>query len=278
MLVSKQEISDPDGMSRVLLCPPDWYGVTYEINPWMKVAQAPDLALARRQWVGLHEALHDLGHEVETVPPRSGWPDMVFTANAGVVMGRQVLLSRFRHPERAGESLWHQAWFEEHDFEVSSVEGAWAFEGEGDVLRWGTHWVAAYGFRTDLEAHASLADWAAVRLTSVELIAPRYYHLDTCFCPLDEKLALWHPPAFAAESQNRLRGLGGTLLAVPQEEDARFACNAVVLDRHVLLPDGCPQTIDLLRDHGFIPHALPMSEFIKAGGACKCLVLILHAA
>lgn len=262
-------------MNRMLVCPPDFYEVRYEINPWMSVAQAPNHEMAVRQWQTLYRCLLDLGSRVESLLPQPGWPDMVFTANAGIVRKKSVLLSNFRHEERAGESPWNAQWFERHGYEVVRLPGHLSFEGEGDALKCGEVWICGHGFRTDEKAHRWVQDWAREPVVSVRLVNSRFYHLDTCFCPLREDLALWHPAAFDAPGRDALEAVIPQLIEVPEAEAQRFACNAVVMGAKVVLPEGCPQTEARLEEQGFEACALPMSEFIKAGGACKCLVLRL---
>lgn len=263
-------------MKRLLLCPPDFYDIRYEINPWMSLAQTADRELAESQWRGLRDRLKSLGCEVEVMSAQHDWPDMVFTANAGLVKGNEVLLANFRHLERAGEALWYEKWFGEHGFDITRLPAGIAFEGEGDALKCGDHWCCAVGSRSDVQAHQNIAVFTGDPVVSVLLVNPRYYHLDTCFCPLGNGLAMWYPPAFDSQGQAALQSIADDLLEVPEDEAARFACNAVILGRNVVLPEGCPQTEKALRERNFHPHALPMSEFIKAGGACKCLVLMLN--
>ncbi|RBP45033.1 N-dimethylarginine dimethylaminohydrolase [Roseimicrobium gellanilyticum] len=263
-------------MNRMLLCPPDFYEVRYEINPWMSVAQAPDHAVAVRQWQGLYDTLQDMGCKVELLMPRPGWPDMVFTANAGVVRERRVLLSNFRHEERAGESPWHAQWFEEQDYEISRLPRHLAFEGEGDALKCGDVWICGHGFRTDEEAHRWVGDWTHEPMVSVRLVDSHFYHLDTCFCPLRDGLAMWYPAAFDAIGQDAIRAISRELIEVTLDEARRFACNAIISDSHVVMPDGCPKASAMLEGRDYAVHPLPMSEFIKAGGACKCLALVLE--
>jgi N-dimethylarginine dimethylaminohydrolase len=263
-------------MSRMLLCPPDFYEVRYEINPWMSVAQAPDHDVAMRQWEGLRACLHEIGCVVECLTPQPDWPDMVFTANAGVVRGSGVLLSNFRHAERAGESPWNAQWFQDHGYEVVRLPEHLAFEGEGDALHCGDVWICGHGFRTDEKAHRWVEDWTREPVVSVRLVDSRYYHLDTCFCPLRDGLAMWHPTAFDGDGQSAIRAVTRELIEVPEEEARCFACNAIVVGGHVVMPEGCPKTEVRLQQCGYQVHALPMSEFIKAGGACKCLALVLE--
>lgn len=262
-------------MHRMLLCPPDFYSIRYEINPWMNRLCGVDTAEAKVQWQQLHDKLQSLGCEVELLSPEADWPDMVFTANAGLVHGRSFVSARFRHPERQGETPAYEAWFAQHGFEVLRLPGHDAFEGEGDALWHGDTLICGHGFRTDPEAHGLLAGMLHCTVLSLELVNPHFYHLDTCFCPLRDGAALWYPPAFGEESQGRLRDHVHDLVIVPPDEALRFACNAIVIDRDVLIPSGSPQTCRMLADRGYECHALPMSEFIKAGGACKCLVLRL---
>jgi N-dimethylarginine dimethylaminohydrolase len=262
-------------MNRLLLCPPDFYTVRYEINPWMDRAREVDHSLAEQQWRLLCSTLTELDCELNFVPPEPGWPDMVFTANAGLVHDQRVLLSNFRHAERAGEEHAYERWFRERGYDITRISSSLAFEGEGDALWFGGTLCCGRGFRTDEEAHSEIAEWSRSSVLSLALVDPRYYHLDTCFCPLDASSALWHSEAFDEEGQKNLRRLVPDLIEVSPAEAECFACNAVVLGGHVILPEGCLETSRALQSRGFHIHAVPMSEFIKAGGACKCLVLRL---
>jgi N-dimethylarginine dimethylaminohydrolase len=109
----------------------------------------------------------------------------------------------------------------------------------------------------------------------VQLVDDRYYHLDTCFCPLDPTTAIWHPPAFDEYGQKAIQNSVANLIAVEEQEAARFACNAVVIGRHVVLNNGCPRLEQSLAERDFTPHPVPLDEFIKAGGSAKCLTLRL---
>jgi N-dimethylarginine dimethylaminohydrolase len=263
-------------MNRLLLCPPDFYTVRYEINPWMDRTKGVDHALACDQWADLSRVLAALECHVKLVPPEQEWPDMVFTANAGLVQGRRVLLSNFRHPERAGEQRGYERWFVDHDYEVTRLPSHLSFEGEGDALWFGDTLVCGHGFRTDLDAHANVALWCRAPILSLALIHPHYYHLDTCFCPLDGFSAVCYPDAFDESGRDALRSTVPDLIVVSPAEAERFACNAIVMGQDVVLPDGCPLLTAELEAREFRTHAVPMSEFMKAGGACKCLVLHLR--
>lgn len=264
-------------MNRVLLCPPDFFSIRYEINPWMSLSRDVNPETATAQWRQLLETLRSLDCEVEVLSPEPDWPDMVFTANAGLVAGSRFLLGNFRHPKRQGETPAYERWFADHGFEIVPLPKIHVFEGEGDALWFGETLFCGHGFRTDREIAGWLAEELRCAVVDFALNDPHFYHLDTCFCPLHGGEALWHPPAFSEASQRMMRDHVLDLVTVPPEEALRFACNAVVLGRHVLIPAGCPETSRMLVERGYECHPLPMSEFIKSGGACKCLVLRLSA-
>ena len=264
-------------MSRLLLCPPDYYGIEYEINPWMHRARQAEREVARAQWTSLRDTLQALGCRIDLLPAQPGLPDLVFTANAGLAVGGRVVLSSFRHKERRGEEAHFERWFAASGFEVLRLPPNLVFEGEGDALFGRDVLFCGYRFRSDIRAHHFLAELLNILVISVELRDARFYHLDTCFCPLPDGTVMWYPEAFDEYSQRAIREHSSGLIEAPPEEAAQFACNAVALDRHIILPTGCPELCRALTDRGYHTHELPMSEFIKAGGACKCLTLFLPA-
>lgn len=260
---------------RWLVCRPKDYDVRYSINPWMNTAVVPDKALAAQQWGNLQQQLLSLGVWLEYVEHADGQPDMVFTANAGLVRGKDVVLSRFRHAERRGEERHFRAWFESNGFTVHELTRS-SFEGEGDALFSGSRLFCGYGFRSDVEAHQEVGKiLGAQELVVVQLQDPRFYHLDTCFCPLSEQLAMVYPGAFSPRHLELL-GQHFELIRVSEHDALHFVCNAVVLGSNVLLPAGCPESYGMLAQRGFTAHPVPLGEFIKAGGAAKCLSLKLE--
>ena len=275
MHIAQQRDSSLFPNKRWLVCRPIDYDVRYKINPWMDVSRVPEKSLAQQQWMALHHTLLRLGAWLEYVHHEDGLPDMVFTANAGLVRGSDVVLSRFRHKERQGEEIFFQRWFEESGFRVLYVTRG-AFEGEGDALFAGSRLFCGYGFRSDRSAHEEVATLLSVSdLVAVELVDPRFYHLDTCFCPLTQDMALFYPGAFSSDG---IKALERTmeLIAVPSDDASRFVCNAVVLGKDVVVAAGCESTYSLLASRGYHAHPVELSEFIKAGGAAKCLSLRLE--
>jgi N-dimethylarginine dimethylaminohydrolase len=260
---------------RILMCPPDHYGIEYEINPWMNRSLGAVRELAFRQWKSLHAALAAAGVQVETMTPRPGLPDLVFTANAGLVFHNTFLSSRFRHEVRAKESPHFDAWFAEHGFAVEHLPENTYHEGAGDALFCGDTLFAGYRTRSDASAHQWVGERFGVRVLPLELVNPRFYHLDTCFCPLAPGEALYFPDAFDTYGKRVLRTHVPKLIPVAEAEAHRFGCNAVVVGKTVVHNSRCPQMAADLSRAGYRPVEVELDEFLKAGGSAKCLTLRL---
>jgi N-dimethylarginine dimethylaminohydrolase len=260
---------------RILLCPPDFYGIEYEINPWMKKEHASAPEVAKRQWRTLHDTLKGLGVQIELLTPRAGLPDLVFTANAGLVYRNRFFSSRFRHEVRARETPVYDAWFAENGFTVETLPDGFYFEGAGDALFCGSTLFAGYRFRSDVRGHQHLGHALGVQVLPLELVNPRFYHLDTCFCPLAPGQALYYPDAFDAYGRKVLQTHIAQLLEVNEFDALRFGCNAVVVGKTVITNSLCEQLGRDLRVWGYEPVAVELDEFLKAGGSAKCLTLRL---
>jgi lysine-ketoglutarate reductase/saccharopine dehydrogenase-like protein (TIGR00300 family) len=267
------------GPERFLMCPPEFYQVDYVINPWMEGnVDRARVGLAAEQWQRLHEVFAREAI-VELVGPHSGSPDMVFTANAGLVLGEDVVLSRFLHKERQGEEPYFRTWFQQHGFRIHELPKDLPFEGAGDALvdRFRAHLWAGYGFRTELDAHAILASALGVEVVSLRLIDKRFYHLDTCFCPLEGGYILYYPPAFDSRSNNQIerRVPANRRLALEEGDAINFAANGVNI-RDLLVVHRAGESLKArLAAAGFRVFEAPLTEFLKAGGAAKCLTLRL---
>lgn len=262
-------------LPRILMCPPDFYGIEYEINPWMNRQVASDHAESIRQWGVLHDTLLGLGVSIETLEAVPGLPDLVFTANAGLVFGDRFVSARFHHQVRHGETRHFDDWARRQGFHVVSPPEKHYFEGAGDALFCGTTLFAGYRFRSDVQSHHWVAEQLGVEALPLELVDPRFYHLDTCFCPLSEDQALYYPGAFDDYGRSVLRERIGRLIEVSAEEAVTFSCNAVVVGRQVVLNEETPKLSRALADGGFTVHPVRLTEFIKSGGSAKCLTLRL---
>ena len=255
----------------ILMCPPDYFGIEYEINPWMNVQKGSDAARARQQWDSLHRNLLDLNVIVELIQPVKGLPDLVFTANCGLVYEKLFISSRFRYGVRQGEAPHFEQWARDRGFEVVTMPQGFHFEGAGDALFCGETLIAGYRFRSDVKSHQWIGDRIGREVLPLELVDPRFYHLDTCFCPLAPDLALYYPGAFDEYGISVLRDRIKHLIEVAPEEAISFSCNAVVVGRTVLLSEGAPKLAADLEKRGYQVRPLCFSEFIKSGGSAKCL-------
>jgi N-dimethylarginine dimethylaminohydrolase len=260
---------------RILMCPPDYYGIEYEINPWMSRSRGSDHDLAARQWGGLVAILRDLGVQIDLMTPQPGLPDLVFTANAGLIFQGTFYSARFRHSERARESPVFDAWFAAHGFAVRHLPEGMYHEGAGDALFCGDPLFAGYRIRSDVFGHQWLGETLGVQVLPLELVNGHFYHVDTCFCPLAPGEALWYPGAFDDYARKVLKTHIKTLIEVDEAEANRFGCNAVVVGKTVVTNTGCPKMAAALKARGYQPVETPLDEFLKAGGSAKCLTLRL---
>jgi len=265
---------------RILMCAPDHYDVDYVINPWMEGnIHKSSQEKAVEQWSKLNYVLNDIA-KVDLVQGQPGVPDMVFTANAGLVLGDNAVLSRFYHPERQGEEPYFKQWFEENGFNVFELPQDLPFEGAGDALldREGRWLWAGYGFRSELDSHPYLAKWLDIEVLSLRLIDDRFYHLDTCFCPLSGGYLLYYPGAFDSYSNHIIEGRvpAAKRIAIAEADAINFACNSVNVGQTVVMNKASDSLKQHLADAGFAVIETPLTEFLKAGGAAKCLTLRIN--
>jgi N-dimethylarginine dimethylaminohydrolase len=261
--------------AHILMCPPDFYGIEYEINPWMSRSRQANSALAIEQWQGLRRLLEECGADISCLAPVQGLPDLVFTANAALIYRDTAVLSRFHHPERQGETPYCEQWFSAHGMKIGRLESEAFFEGAGDALFCGDTLFAGYRIRSAIQAHNEIAAMLRCRVIPLELVNSYFYHLDTCFCPLRPGIAVYHPAAFDEYGRKVLKQWIPELIAVGDAEAKRFACNAVVLGKMVVTNTGCPELQMELRQCGYEVRETPLDEFLKAGGSAKCLTLRL---
>jgi N-dimethylarginine dimethylaminohydrolase len=263
-----------------LMCPPEYFAVTYAINPWMRPESAVDPGLAMRQWTALRATYESLGHSVSTIEPVAGLPDMVFAANGATVIDGAVLGVRFKHKERAGEAAAYRSWFLIQGY-APVHEPVFVNEGEGDILVAGdpvagSTVLAGYGFRSDEAAAGELASVFGRRVVSLRLVDPRFYHLDTALCVLDASTAMYYPAAFDDAGRAALASLFDELIEAKDEDAEVLGLNAVSDGRHVVLAAQATELARSLSARGFEPVPVDMSELLKAGGGAKCCTLELR--
>lgn len=262
---------------RYVMCPPEHFAVSYAINPWMDPDAAVDVDRAMTQWQGLHDTYVQLGHEVQVVPPEQGLPDMVFAANGAFVVGGIVIGARFRYPQRAAEADAYAGWLSTAGYgEVQRPQ--YVNEGEGDFLVSGDTILAGTGFRTDPRAHREVAELTGREVVSLTLVDPRYYHLDTALCVLDDDTIAYLPDAFDGPSRKVLERRYPEALLVSPADAAVLGLNAVSDGRNVVLPEEAAGFAGTLEAHGFTAVPVALDELRKAGGGPKCCTMELRPA
>ncbi|WP_082405878.1 dimethylargininase [Microbacterium sp. No. 7] len=274
---------------RYLMCRPEHFTVSYRINPWMHPATPTDTARALAQWQALHDAYVRLGHAVELIDPVPGLPDMVYTANGGFVVDGRALGVRFRVDERRGEERPFMEWFAAHGFEV--IEPRTVQEGEGDFLLAGDVILAGTGFRSAPDSHREVADVFGREVVSLTLVDPRFYHLDTAVAVLDpvpvpDPAAGPHgvphaniaylPSAFDDASQRVLAERYPDAIRVSPADGAVFGLNAASDGAHVFVPPRATGFAARLRERGYTPVPVDLSELLRGGGGIKCCTLELR--
>jgi len=262
-----------------LMCAPDYFGVHYVINPWME-GHIDDTSanLAVSQWKQLFEIVKQHA-DVDLIAPAPGLPDLVFTANAAVISGEHAVLSSFLHRERQPEEPVFQQWLTANGFQVQVLPREISFEGAGDALfdHTGRLWFG-HGVRSGLAAMPHLERILNVEVHPLALQQTRYYHLDTCFCPLEGGFLLYYPPAFDRASNAAIESSfpATCRFTIPDEDAVDFACNAINIGHSIILNKMSQASKGWLTDRGFTVIETPTSEFLKAGGSTKCLSLRLH--
>lgn len=263
---------------RYLMCPPAHFRVTYSINPWMDPAKPVDLPLALTQWEDLRDRYVSLGHTVELLEPHADLPDMVFAANGATVIEGRVLGARFAFAERAAEAAVHRRWFRANGF-TDVREPDHVNEGEGDFAVTSTYVLAGRGFRSSPLSHDEAQEFFGRPVIGLDLVDPRYYHLDTALCVLDDAAdeIMYYPGAFSPGSRSVLRRLFPDALIAEEEDAAALGLNAVSDGRHVLLPQAAVGLFGPLRERGFEPIGMDLGELLKGGGSVKCCTQELRA-
>ncbi|MFC8126362.1 dimethylargininase [Streptomyces sp. NPDC057302] len=262
---------------RYLMCSPAHFKVTYSINPWMDPSKPVDVPLAIAQWEDLRDRYRSLGHTVEELTPRPGLPDMVFAANGATVIGGRVLGARFAYPERGPEALAHLDWFREHGY-ADLHEPTHVNEGEGDFAVTSSYVLAGRGFRASPLSHGEAQEFFGRPVLGLDLVDPRYYHLDTALAVLSDTGdagdapddIMYYPPAFSPGSQAVLRRLFPDALIADEPDAVALGLNAVSDGLHVLLPQAAVGLFAPLRERGYEPVGMDLGELLKGGGSVKC--------
>ena len=264
-----------------VMCTPSHFAVEYAINPWMDPSVPVDVERATAQWDALRRTYLSLGHRVDVVEPVPGQPDMVFAANGGLTVGGRSYGAKFFHPQREAEAQAFADFLRAQGHDV--VEPQHVNEGEGDFLALNGVILAGTGFRTSLEAHVEAAETLDRPVVSLQLVDPRFYHLDTAIAVLDDGGGsapvdiAYYSGAFSPHSQRTLRDLFPDALQVSEMDALVLALNAVSDGRNVVLPAAATEFAETLKTRGYRPVPVELGELLKSGGSVKCCTMELHA-
>jgi N-dimethylarginine dimethylaminohydrolase len=258
-----------------VMTPPQFFAVDYAINPWMDTDTPVDVSVAVAQWKHLRDTYLRLGHKVDLVAPVPALPDMVYAANGGLILNGAAVVARFKYPQRQHESTAYADWMRSHGY--TPVQTQHVNEGQGDLLPVGEMILAGTGFRTDPRAHAEIAAIFGRPVATLQLVDPRFYHLDTALSVLDETTIAYYPPAFTEYSRAQLETLFPDALVVESADAYVFGLNAVSDGRHVVHPAAAFGFAEQLCQAGFEPIGVEMSELLKGGGSVKCCTLEVYS-
>lgn len=259
----------------VLMCSPDYFDIEYEINPWMHTNNQVDPKSAMLQWQQLKDIYSQLGWDVKLQSPVEHLPDMVFTANAGLVIDDKVVLSQFRSPQRQPETPKDEEWFRSAGYTDILLPKA-DFEGEGDALVWNDIIFAGYPWRSDIAAHAEIAEFFGKKVISLQLTSASFYHLDTALTIVDEQTVALYPPLFTEESLKIIYQIVPNVIEVSREDAYAYGLNAMSDGKNIILSDKATNLISIYQNKGMEVHPTPIGEFQKSGGGVKCLTLELR--
>jgi N-dimethylarginine dimethylaminohydrolase len=272
--VASSPIERHSSTRRYAMTPPEHFVVEYAINPWMDTSTPVDTGLALEQWEHLRQTYLSLGHTVEVVEPVAGLPDMVYAANGGLIVDGRAIVARFKFPQRAGESAAYADWMSSMGY--APVTTKHINEGQGDLLVAGPMILAGTGFRTDLAAHAEVAEITGLPVVTLELVDPRFYHLDTALAVLDDCTIAYYPPAFTEQSRAHLAELFPDAIEVASPDAYVLGLNVVSDGKHVVHPAAALGFAEQLYAAGFVPIGVDLSELLKGGGSVKCCTLEVY--
>ena len=264
----------------VLMCRPDHFTVSYRINPWMVPQQPTDTALAVRQWEVLYRTYLDLGFDVHLIDPIPGLPDMVYAANGGFVLDGIAYGASFTHPERQPEGPAYLKWFADAGFDARVPESV--NEGEGDFLLVGDRILAGTGFRSATASHEEIGRIYGREVVSLNLVNPSFYHLDTAVAVLDARpdadrpQIAYLPSAFDEASLEILRDLFPDAILATEEDAAVLGLNSFSDGQNVVIASRATTFAAQLREAGYTPIGVDLSELLRGGGGVKCCTLELR--
>ena len=260
-------------MKRILLCPPKFYNIRYEINPWMHIENQVFQNKAETAYQELKSLYEKLGVQVFEIEPQADLPDLVYTANCGEVCGDVFIKANFKFPERRRETVVAEEYFTKNfNYKPFSLPENVFFEGQGDLLHTSKNYFLGWGKRTVPAAKNYLQQVLNKPIIDLELVDPYYYHLDTCFAPLSDTAVVINPSSFTAAGLAVIRDYFSEVIEPGAADHAILACNLVKIDNHIVVAKGISDHLrSQFEQKKFVIHEIDTEEFRKGGGSIKCL-------
>jgi N-dimethylarginine dimethylaminohydrolase len=272
---SPSATTQPKQTPTILMCRPEHFTVSYRINPWMHPEDPTDTSLALKQWTVLYETYRDLGFTIKLIDPIPGLPDMVYAANGGFVLDGIAYGAKFHYSERQPEGPAYMEWFAANGYEVAEPEET--NEGEGDFLLVGDVILAASGFRSDTSSHQEIARVYNRDVISLQLVNPSFYHLDTALAVIDSDTIAYLPSAFDEASLEILRTRYPDAIIATEEDAAILGLNSFSDGHNVVIAEKAVTFARDLRERGYNPIGVDLSELLLGGGGVKCCTLELRS-
>lgn len=264
-------------MKKILLCPPTYYNIEYEINPWMHIENKVLKKTAQDEYNLLKQTYIDLGVDILEIPPEKDVPDMVYTANLGYVKENIFIAANFKFPERQRESVYSKQYFRQLGFTVKKIPPDISWEGEAEFIPVGNTYFMGCGKRTDIRAKEHLSEILQAEVIPLKLIDPYFYHLDMCFLPLSEQTVAINPRSFEPDGLKIIRQNFETVIETSPEDNQFMGCNAEVIGKTIVVAQGLSKELRNKYDNlGYTTIELPMDQYRKGGGSIKCLSLEFH--
>lgn len=279
------KVSTPRWYKTVMMCRPKFFDVRHHLlNAHMEMKIAVKKKLALTQWDNTYKILIANNVKVDLLDPHPDLPDMVFTANAGIVHGNKAVVSNFGAVPRRPETQYHTTFFKERGFEVlNPLDDEVEIEGCGDFMPThnGESFFVAHGFRSSFKAYAYLKDVLSLpkdKLHHMKLMNPYFYHIDTALMSLTHGHLMYYPDAFDKESEKKILDVGGNkVIAIGKEDAMDFACNSVNFEEngeHLIIGNKFSDPLkDKLTNYGYKVIETPYEQFLLAGGSIRCSVL-----
>lgn len=224
-----------------------------------------DVNLAREQHRQYVSILREVGVKVVEMPPLETFPDSVFMQDPALLGRSHAIMGRFNEAKRRGEEKAFTDELNKSNIEVGKMEYVShpaTLEG-GDIVITENGIFVGESSRTNSAGIKQLATYLSEQV--VTPVKTSLFHL-LCGCSyLTDREMLIAPELLDTRSFPGFR-----FITIPKEEI--YACDSLYVgDRKVMIPSGFPKAAMKLKQAGYEPIEVEMSEFHKGDGGVTCL-------